>query len=53
MSKEISIGFTGSRKGMTKEQKEKVLAELEKYHDYTINIYHGDALVQIRIFTTW
>jgi hypothetical protein len=46
----ISIGFTGSRNGMSKEQKDSVQKVLEKYNNYTIKVTMVIVLVQILIF---
>lgn len=40
----IKIGFTGTRDGMTKEQKASLAKLLTEYRDEVANFHHGDCL---------
>lgn len=44
-NKEISVGFTGSRKGMTKKQRSRLRKILSNYvEEYTVTFRHGDCI---------
>lgn len=44
MSKTISIGFTGTRDGLTKTQCTKIINFLNQYKDHKICVFHGDCI---------